>query len=112
MKFVIVFHVRYYEEYHNRDDGMNGACSTQGEKCIAYKTFVGKPCAKTELERRRRSWQDNIKLCPSVKKKKIYIYGGKSSVLIVLRNQRRGSCEDGWHTERLLASQGRLCTPC
>lgn len=53
--------------YNVREDGMDGVFSTQGEKCIAYKVLVGKPNGKRELERRRRRWQDNIKMSKRVK---------------------------------------------
>jgi hypothetical protein len=45
---------------------MAGACSTQGEKINAYRTYrdlVGKPDGKRQLE--RRMWEDNIKICLS-----------------------------------------------
>jgi hypothetical protein len=41
---------------------MGGACSTYGEKRIAYRFLVWKPEGKRPLGRPRRRWEDNIKL--------------------------------------------------
>jgi hypothetical protein len=41
---------------------MGGACSMHGEMTTAYNILVGKPEAKTPLERPRRKREDNIKV--------------------------------------------------
>jgi hypothetical protein len=41
---------------------MGGACSTNGEKGIAYRILVGKLEGKRALGRPRRRWEDNIKI--------------------------------------------------
>jgi hypothetical protein len=41
---------------------MGRACSTNGEKRIAYKVLVVKPEGKTPLRRPRHRWVDNIEL--------------------------------------------------
>jgi hypothetical protein len=41
---------------------MGGACSTNGEKRIAYRLLVGKPEGKRPLGRPRRRWVDNIRM--------------------------------------------------
>jgi hypothetical protein len=41
---------------------MGRACSTNGEKRIAYRTLVGKPEGKRPLGRPRHRWMDNIKM--------------------------------------------------
>jgi hypothetical protein len=42
---------------------MGGACSTNGEKRIAYRLLVvGKPEGRRPLGRPRRSWLDNIRM--------------------------------------------------
>jgi hypothetical protein len=45
-----------------KEDEMGGACSTNGEKRIAYRIPVGKPEGKRPLGRPRRRLEDNIKL--------------------------------------------------
>jgi hypothetical protein len=39
-----------------------GACSTHGEKRIAYTILVGKPGGKRPLGRPRRRWENIIKM--------------------------------------------------
>jgi hypothetical protein len=41
---------------------MGRACSTHGEKRIAYRILVGKPGRKRPLGKPRRRWEDNIKI--------------------------------------------------
>jgi hypothetical protein len=41
---------------------MGGACSADGEGIDTYSVLVGKPEGKRPLGRRRRRWEDNIKL--------------------------------------------------
>jgi hypothetical protein len=41
---------------------MDEACSTNGEKRNAYRTFVGKPEGKRSLGRLRCRWVDNVKM--------------------------------------------------
>jgi hypothetical protein len=41
---------------------INGACSTHGEKRIAYRILVGRPEGKKLLGRNRHRWDDNIKM--------------------------------------------------
>ena len=41
---------------------MDGACSTYGERRGVYRVSVGKPEGKRPLGRRRRRWEDNIKM--------------------------------------------------
>jgi hypothetical protein len=48
MRFVIVYRVRYHQDYHIREDGMDDAFSTQGEKCIAYKVVGGRIILKLQ----------------------------------------------------------------
>jgi hypothetical protein len=45
-----------------KDDEMGRACSTNGAKRNAYRTFVGKQEGKRPLGRPRRRWVDNIKM--------------------------------------------------
>jgi hypothetical protein len=45
-----------------KDDEMDRACSTHGEKRNAYKVLVGKLEAKRPLGRPRGTWEDNIKV--------------------------------------------------
>jgi hypothetical protein len=40
---------------------MGGACSTYGERIVAYRVLVGKPEGKKPLGRPKRRWEDNIK---------------------------------------------------
>jgi hypothetical protein len=44
-----------------KEDEMGGACSTNGEK-NAYRILVRKPEGKRPLGRRRRRWEDNIRM--------------------------------------------------
>jgi hypothetical protein len=48
--------------YEVREDEMDRACSTNGEKRNAYRIFVGKPEEKRSLGRSRCRWVDNIKM--------------------------------------------------
>jgi hypothetical protein len=41
---------------------MGRACSTNGEKRIAYRIFVGKPEGKRLLGKSRHRWVENIKM--------------------------------------------------
>jgi hypothetical protein len=41
---------------------MGRACITHGENRNVYRYLVGKPEGKRPLERRRRGWEDNIKM--------------------------------------------------
>jgi hypothetical protein len=41
---------------------ISGACSTDGVERGVYKVLVGKPKGKRPLGRRRRRWEDNIKM--------------------------------------------------
>jgi hypothetical protein len=41
---------------------MGGACSTCGERIVAYRVSVGKPEGKRPLGRPRHRWEDNIKM--------------------------------------------------
>ena len=41
---------------------MDGAYSTYGESRCVYRVLVGKPEEKRPLGRRRRRWEDNIKM--------------------------------------------------
>jgi hypothetical protein len=41
---------------------MGGACSTYGEKRGAYMILVGRREGRRPLGRRRRTWEDNIKM--------------------------------------------------
>jgi len=41
---------------------MGGACSTCGERVVAYRVSVGKPEGKRQLRRPRHRWEDNIKM--------------------------------------------------
>jgi hypothetical protein len=41
---------------------MGGACSTYGERSGVYRVLVGKPEGKRPLGRRRRRWENNIKV--------------------------------------------------
>jgi hypothetical protein len=41
---------------------MGWACSTYGERRVAYKVLTGKPEGKRPLGRRRRRWEGNIKM--------------------------------------------------
>jgi hypothetical protein len=41
---------------------MGGACNVHGEKLNSQKNLVGKPEEKRLLRRRRRRWEDNIKM--------------------------------------------------
>jgi hypothetical protein len=41
---------------------MGGACSTYGERIVAYRVSVGKPEGKRPLGRPRHRWEDNIKM--------------------------------------------------
>jgi hypothetical protein len=41
---------------------MGTTCSTKGEKSNAYRILVVKPGGKRPLGRRRRRWEDNIKM--------------------------------------------------
>jgi hypothetical protein len=41
---------------------MGEACSTYGEKRSAYRILVGRPEGRRPLGRRRRRWEDNIKM--------------------------------------------------
>jgi len=41
---------------------MGGKCSTHGEIGNVYKIYVGKPEGKGPLRRRRRRWEDNIRI--------------------------------------------------
>ena len=41
---------------------IGGACSTYGERRVAYRVLVGKPERKRPLVRPRRRWEDNIKM--------------------------------------------------
>jgi hypothetical protein len=58
------------EELHNlysspsqvKEDEVDGACSTNGEKRNVYRILAGKPEGKRSLGRPRRRWVDNIKL--------------------------------------------------
>jgi hypothetical protein len=45
-----------------KDDEMGRACKRHGEKRNAYRVSVGKTEGKTPLGRRRRRWEDNIKM--------------------------------------------------
>jgi hypothetical protein len=40
---------------------MGGACSTNGDKMIVYRSLVGNSGGKRPLERPRHRWVDNIK---------------------------------------------------
>jgi hypothetical protein len=40
---------------------MDGACSSQGERCV-YRVLVGKPEGKTPLGRPRLEWEGNINM--------------------------------------------------
>jgi hypothetical protein len=44
------------------ENGLGVACSTYGEKRLAYRALVGKPKGKRPLGRLRCRWEDNIKL--------------------------------------------------
>jgi hypothetical protein len=39
MRFVVVFRVRYYQDYHISEDGMAGAFSTQGRSALHTKSW-------------------------------------------------------------------------
>ena len=41
---------------------MGGACSAYGERTGVYRVLVGKPEEKRTLGKRRRRWEDNIKM--------------------------------------------------
>jgi hypothetical protein len=41
---------------------MGGTCGTHGGRGDVYSGLVGRPEGKRPLERRRRRWEDNIKL--------------------------------------------------
>jgi len=41
---------------------MGGACSAYGERRGMYRVLVGKPEGRRLLGRRRRRWEDNIKI--------------------------------------------------
>ena len=41
---------------------MDGAYNTYGESRCIYRVLVGKPEGKRQLGRRRRRWEDNIKM--------------------------------------------------
>jgi hypothetical protein len=45
-----------------KEDEMGKACSTNGDKRIAYRVLVGKPEGKRLLGKPRRRWVDNIKI--------------------------------------------------
>jgi hypothetical protein len=45
-----------------KEDEMDRACSTNGEKRNAYRILVGKPEGKRPLGRPKRRWVDNIKM--------------------------------------------------
>jgi len=40
---------------------MGGACSTCGERIVAYRVLVEKPEGNRPLEKPRHRWEDNIK---------------------------------------------------
>jgi len=41
---------------------MGGACSTYGERRDVYRVLVGEPEGKRPLGKRRRRWEDKIKM--------------------------------------------------
>jgi len=41
---------------------MCGACNSWGERRVVYRVLVGKPEGKRPLGRRRRRWEDNMKV--------------------------------------------------
>jgi hypothetical protein len=45
-----------------KEDAMDRACSTNGEKKNAYRVLLGKPEGKRPLGRPRCRWEDNIKM--------------------------------------------------
>jgi hypothetical protein len=45
-----------------KEDEMQGACSTNGEKRKAYRLLVGNPEGRKALGRPRRRWVNNIKM--------------------------------------------------
>jgi hypothetical protein len=53
-------------KYHSGDQGkkteMDRTCSTYGESRGAYRVLVGKPGGRKPLGKRRRRWEDNIKM--------------------------------------------------
>jgi hypothetical protein len=42
---------------------MDGACSSNGERNIAYKVLVGKIYEKRQRDRHRSRWENNINIC-------------------------------------------------
>jgi hypothetical protein len=58
--YVIVLFSKYNKSDKVMEDSIGRACSTNGEKRIAFRVLVGKP--KRPLRRPRRKWVDNIKI--------------------------------------------------
>jgi hypothetical protein len=57
-------HLLIKQNYNDqfKEDEMDRACSTNGEKRNAYRILVGKPEGKRPLGSPRRRWVDNIKI--------------------------------------------------
>ena len=65
---------------------MDGACSTNGERCV-YRALVGKPDRKTPLRRPMRRWKGTIKIDLQVVE-----YGGVDWIELAQGRDRRQAC--------------------
>jgi hypothetical protein len=59
---VPVLITKYYSGNPTEKNEMGGASSTDGRKRCAYRILVGRPEERRPLGRRRRRWDDNIKM--------------------------------------------------
>ena len=54
--------IKYFSDDQLKNNVIDRACSTYGEKRGAYRVLMGKPEGRRPLSRPRRRWEDNFRM--------------------------------------------------